>query len=535
MEIDLSNLHFLRPLWLLLILLAVALPLLWRHNRAVQQRLRSNIAPHLLPHLLITPEDNYTLRPVHLVSILLVVGALAAAGPTWEQDRPDFLQNRAPLIIALDLSQSMDASDVQPTRLEAAKHKIQDLIQRRNGARTGLIAYAGSAHLVLPPTDDPALLDTFVQALVSGLIDHPGKNVAAVIDEAKRLLVAEKTPGTLVLMTDGADASQFATLDKQLNDSQLQVLVLAVGSEQGGMIRDASGQPRIDSNGRPQLGSFDPDALKQLAKATDAPLGSLTLNNDDLDWIELHAQRHFESTSDEQRELHWKDAGYWLCWPLLLLAFFSLRQGWSLNWIGGVLLFIVTLGITVNPTSAQAGALTDAFFTPDQQGRWAFEHQHFPEAAAAFSAPYWKGIAAYNAVDYDLAVASFAQLDTPAAYFYLGNIYTRRYKFDQAIAAYTYALKLQTPFPEASANRALAIALQKDFDDAQKNAPQTKADEVKYDKAPGKGQLQKVKTAQAASDELWLQNLTTSPAKFLKQKFSLQDQAQAARPREPRP
>jgi Ca-activated chloride channel family protein len=310
----------------------------------------------------------------------------------------------------------------------------------------------------------------------------------------------------------------------------LQVLVLAVGSEQGGVIRDASGQPRTDSNGRPQLGSFDPDALKQLAKATDAPLGSLTLNNDDLDWIELHAQRHFESASDEQRELHWKDAGYWLCWPLLLLAFFSLRQGWSLNWTAGLLL---ALGITLNPTSVQAGALTDAFFTPDQQGRWAFEHQHFPQAAAAFSDPYWKGIAAYNAVDYDLALASFAQLDTPAAYFYQGNIYTRRFKFDQAIAAYTHALKLQSPFPEASANLALAIALQKDFDDAQQNAPQTKPDEVKYDKAPGKGQLQKVQTAQAASDELWLHNLTTSPAKFLKQKFSLQDQA--ARQPEPQP
>ncbi|MDB6143548.1 MAG: repeat-containing protein [Pseudomonas sp.] len=530
MDIDLTNLHFLRPVWLLWIVLGAALPLLWRHSRGLQHRLRGNIAPHLLPHLLITPEDNYWLRPVHLVSVLLMLGAVAAAGPTWEQDRPDFLENRAPLILALDLSPSMDASDLQPTRLEAAKRKIKDLIQRRNGARTGLIAYAGSAHLVLPPTDDPALLDTFVQALSTGLIDKTGKNVSAVIDQAKRLLAAEKTPGTLVLITDGADTSQLAALDKQLDGTQLQVLVLAVGSKQGGILHDASGQPRTDSNGRPQLGSFDPDALKQLAKATDAPLGSLTLNDDDLDWIELHAQQHFESASDEQRELHWKDAGYWLSWPLLLIAFFSLRRGWSLNWTAGLLL---ALGITLHPAPAEAGALTDAFFSPDQQGRWAFEHGHFPQAAAAFSDPYWKAVAAYNATDYDLAIAIFAQLDTPAAYFYLGNIYTRRFKFDQAIAAYTHALKLQTTFPEATANLALAIALQKDFDDAQQNAPQTKPDEVKYDKAPDKGQVQKVQTAQAASDALWLQNLTTSPAKFLKQKFSLQDQA--SRPSEPQP
>lgn len=519
MEINLGAFHFLRPLWLLLIPFAVLLPLLWRRSRDLQRSLRGKIAEHLLPHLLITPQDRQWLRPVHLVCALLILGALAAAGPTWEQDRPDFLENRAPLIIAMDLSPSMDASDVQPTRLEAAKHKVHDLIQRRTGARNALIAYAGSAHLVLPATDDPALLDTFIQALSTQLIDKPGKDVGAVIEQAKRLLAAEQTPGTLLLITDGADASNG--LEKQLDGTDLQVLILAVGNEDGGIIRDASGQPRTDSNGRPTLGSFDQAALKQLASELDAPLGSLTLNNDDLDWIDLHAQQHFQATNDEQRELHWKDAGYWLCWPLLLIAFFCVRKGWSLNWMPALLLAV---GLSVAPSPAQANALTDAFFTPDQQGRWAFEHEHFPQAAAHFVDPYWKGIAAYNAADYDLALASFARLQTPQAYFYLGNIYVRRFKFDEAIAAYTQALKLQPQFPEATANLALAIALQKDTESAEQNAPETKPDEIKMDKAPGKGQSKALKTEQAASDEQWLQNLSTSPAKFLKQKFSLQDQ-----------
>lgn len=524
MEINLGALHFLRPLWLLLLPLAVLLPLLWRHSRDPQRHLRGKIAEHLLAHLLITPKDRQWLRPVHLVSVLLMLGGLAAAGPTWEQDRPDFMENRAPLIIAMDLSPSMDATDLPPTRLEAAKHKVHDLIQRRAGGRTALIAYAGSAHLVLPATDDPALLDTFVQALGTQLIDKPGKNVGAVIEQAKRLLAAEKSPGTLLLITDGADAA--TGLDQQLDGTDLQVLILAVGNEDGGIIRDASGQPRMDSNGRPTLGSFDQAALKQLASTLDAPLGSLTLNNDDLDWVDLHAQQHFQATDDEQRALHWKDAGYWLCWPLLLIAFFSVRKGWSLNWMPAVLL-AVGLGAASSP--AQANALADAFFTPDQQGRWAFEHQHFPQAAGHFVDPYWKGIAAYNAADYDLALASFARLQTPEAYFYLGNIYVRRFKFDQAIAAYTQALKLRPQFPQATANLALALALRKDTESAEQNAPQTKPDEIKMDKAPGKGQSKALTTQQAASDEQWLENLSTSPAKFLKQKFSLQDQA-GARP-----
>ena len=502
MEINLSDFHFLRPYWLLLALFGALLPLLWRRSHDQQRRLRAIIAPHLLPHLLITPQDPHRLRPVHLTAALLILGAIAAAGPTWEQDRPAFLQNRAPLIIALDLSPSMDASDVQPTRLEAAKHKLHDLIARRSGARTALIAYAGSAHLVLPATDDPALLDSFIQALGTDLIALPGKNVAAVIEQAKRLLQAEKAPGTLLLITDGADTAQLDSLKPLLQGSALQVLVLAVGSANGGIIRDASGQPRTDSNGRPEL-------------------GSLTINDDDLDWIEGHARQHFQAASDEQRELQWKDAGYWLCVPLLLIAFFSVRRGWSLNWNA---VLVLGAGLAMQPAPAEANALADAFFTRDQQGRWAFEHQHYPAAAELFVDPYWKGIAAYNAADFDLALASFAQLDTPQAYFYLGNIYVHRFKFEQAIAAYRQALALQPQFPEASANLALALALLKDTDSAEQNTPEVKPDAIKFDKQPGKGQSKPLQTLQAASDEQWLQNLTTSPANFLRQKFSLQDQ-----------
>ena len=487
---DLTDFHFLRPAWLLLAVFGALLPLIWRRSRDLQRRLRGNIAPHLLPHLLLTPTDAHRLRPVHLVSAVLILGAVAAAGPTWEQDRPDFLENRAPLIIALDLSPSMDTADVPPTRLTAAKHTLHDLVQRRQGARTALLVYAGSAHLVLPPTDDPALLDSFIQALSTDLITRPGKDVASVIDQAKRLL--QHSPGTLLLITDGADTAQLPTLKQHLADSPLQVLVLALGSS---------------------------PTLKALASATDAPLGSLTLNDDDLDWIELHAQAHFQNADEQQRLLQWKDAGYWLCWPLLLLALLCVRRGWSLNWTA-----IVLLGVLLAPTQADA----NPFLTPDQQGRWAFEHHHYPEAAARFVDPYWKGIAAYNAADYDLAQATFAALNTPQAAFYLGNIHVRRFKFDDAIAAYQHALQLQPVFPQASANLALAIALKKDTESAEKNTPEVKPDEVKFDKAPGKGQSKAIQTEQANNDALWLQNLTTSPANFLRRKFSLQDQ-------EPRP
>ena len=103
----------------------------------------------------------------------------------------------------------------------------------------------------------------------------------------------------------------------------------------------------------------------------------------------------------------------------------------------------------------------------------------------------------------------------------------RRFKFDQAISAYQQALQRQPQFPEASANLALAMALKKDTESAADNAPEVKPDTIKFDKTPGKGQTKAVQTEQASSDALWLQNLTTSPANFLRRKFSLQDQGGA--------
>ncbi len=524
MDIDLGTFHFLRPLWLLLVLPGVLLPLAWLRRHDLRRQLDGIIAPHLVDHLVITPEERQRLRPAHLLGALLALGGLAAAGPTWEQDRPDFLDNRAPLILAVDLSPSMDADDVPPTRLAAARHKLHDLIQRRAGARTALIAYAGSAHLVLPATEDPELLDSFLQALATDLMARPGKDVLGVIDEARKLLAAEKTPGTLVLVTDGADASQFQAIGKALAGNELQVLVLAVGSRDGGLVRDDQGRPRTDADGRPVQAEFDGEALKRLADAANAPLGSLTLNDDDLDWIELHALQHFEAAQGDGQQVHWKDAGYWLCWPLALIALCCVRRGWQVHWLGALLL-AVALGSL--PAPARAGALADAFFTSEQQGRWAFEQQRYPEAAAHFTDPYWKGVAAYQAADFDLALANLARVDSAQSNFYLGNTYVRLFKFPEAIAAYQRALEQQADFPQATANLALAETLLKDYESQQQaGTPDEKADKVVEDQTPSKGgkPVQQDK-AMAASDQVWLNNLTTSPAQFLRRKFMLQEAA----------
>ncbi|HKS15545.1 MAG TPA: VWA domain-containing protein [Pseudomonas sp.] len=531
MTFDPGAFHFLRPMWLLMIVPGLLLPVLWLRRQDPRRQLEGIIAPHLVEHLMTTPRQHRHLRPVHLLGAGLVLGALAAAGPAWVQDTPDFLDDRAPLILAVDLSPSMDADDVPPSRLAAARLVLHDLLKRRGGARTALIAYAGNAHLVLPATEDPALLDIFIQALATDLMSAPGKDALGAIDLALKLLAAERTPGTLVLLTDGGDASQFPAIAKRVSGSPLQVLVLAVGSQSTGLLRDAQGLPRRDGQGRPVEGTFDEQGLKGLAKAASAPLGSLSVDDDDLDWIDLHAQRHFKAAQGDDAQVRWNDAGYWLCWPLLLVVLATVRRGWRVNWLPGVLLALV-LGGAAEP--ARAGTWVDAFFTADQQGRWAFERGDYSQAAAHFHDPYWKGVAAYQAADFEAALASLGKLDSASAWFYQGNSQVRLFKFPQAIAAYRQALRLQPAFAEAKANLALAEALLKEYEDQQaQGLPNEKPDKVVEDQAPAPGgKAQQQKTAQAASDQLWLDNLNTSPAQFLKRKFSIQDAAQRPQAKE---
>ncbi|MGO4401139.1 vWA domain-containing protein [Achromobacter sp. PAB15] len=535
MDVDLSAFHFLRPWWLLAV--PLALLLLWL-GRAQGGRVGwgSTIAPALLPYLIVNAPGSRGPRPIHAVAALLMLGGIAAAGPTWQQDLPPFLDNQAPLIVAVDLSPSMDAADVPPSRLQAAKHKLHDLLARRAGAKTGLIAYAGSAHLVLPPTDDPSLVDLFIQSLSTELIAAPGKDAAGAINVAASVLKSTQAGGTVLLVTDGADTSQLPQVEQLAKAADFQILVLAAGASDGGVLRDARGQPRMDKDGKPVLGTFDAGAIKQLADAARAPLGSLTLNDDDLDWVTLHAQRHFQDVQNAGQAVHWKDVGYWLCWPLAILALLCLRRGWNVNWLAGLMLAslagLYAPNTYANPNASAnpvASAIANAFFTPDQQGRWAYEHHDYTRAAALFQDPYWKGRAAYDAGDYSLALAAFARLDTAEANFYLGNTQARLRHYDDALAAYDRALRQRADFPEAKKNRELVAKLQAAIEAEQEDDNNNeKPDDVARDNKKGAGKMTQVEVAKASSDDVWLRNLSLSPAGFLKQKFAIEDARRGA-------
>ncbi|BAN27383.1 vWA domain-containing protein [Caballeronia insecticola] len=517
MAIDITAFHFLRPLWLLLLIPAALLPFAWLRRNDVRARWRNIIAPHLLAHLIVGEKTARRVQPVHALAALIALGALSVAGPTWQQERPPFDQDKAPLVIVLELARSMDAADIAPTRIERAKQKVLDLAAARKGARTGLVVFASSAHLVVPPTEDPAMLDLYVPALAPALMPRDGKNAADGLAIAERTLQKSEAAGTIVFMSDGFDASHTDEFLRMAKASRHQLLWLAVGTENGGPIRGANGELAMDDAGRPLTGTFDAAAIREITQAASIPLASMRADDDDIDWVQRRAQVYLEAAQEAKIVPRWKETGYWLVLPILLIALYCFRRGWTVKWLPVVLVALATTGVH-NEAHAASFEWIDLFATHDQQGRWSFEHGDYKRAAQRFDDPLWKGRAQYLAGDYPDALDTFARLDTAEAQFYIGNTLAHLKDYEGAEKAYDNALARRADFPDARANRELVQKLIKDEKEGDESTT-LKPDQIDVQKKKSKDGKQVLVQGQRPSEEAWMRNLNTSPAAFLHRRF----------------
>lgn len=325
-----AEFHFLRPAWLMLLPLAIAFywALLERHS--AERIWRGVIAPHLLNHLTLNRASGWRLEPRLTMTLALALAGFALAGPTWQREPPPFVEDQAPLIIALDLSPSMNSVDVQPTRLIRAKQKIRDLLALRQGARTALIVYRGSAHMVLPLTDDGKILVSYVDLLETNLLPHDGKRTDTALLFADAMLAKDPVPGSVVLLTDSVESSAAARVQaadnaRNVNEtrhrelaSSPRRLVWGIGSE--------SMRPTGKAT------AFNPDSLIDFATSISGTYVPLTLDNDDVVSVQRKIDSHLEQARASTSAVRWRDAGYWLLWPIVLLAGLSFRRGWTVRW-----------------------------------------------------------------------------------------------------------------------------------------------------------------------------------------------------------
>lgn len=320
-----GDFHFLRPEWLWALLpIAFVLFLLWRQQGGAR-RWQSVIAPHLLEHLVVRPEGRSWLRPSLLLGPALILATLAVAGPSWRREPPPFTQDTAPLVMALDLSETMLVEDIQPSRLERAQQKARDLLAERKGARTGLLAYSGSAHLVLPLTDDPSVLEAYITSLDPSVMPVPGKDSEAALNVAEGMLADDPTPGTILFLTDGIAADDAAAFAEHSRQSRDQIVVLAVGTEQGGPI------PRADGSFG-EVSTLDRAGLEAIESQAGAYVTTVTVDDTDVRRVNRQIATHLTAVQQENEEGRWRDEGWWLVLPLVLLCLGWFRKGWTIQW-----------------------------------------------------------------------------------------------------------------------------------------------------------------------------------------------------------
>ncbi|HEV7309767.1 VWA domain-containing protein [Ensifer sp.] len=516
-----SDFHFLRPLWLLAVLAAPLLVFLVSRRSDVRSQWQNMIAPHLLDHLLIEKGAKRRFQPVHVTAAMIAVAAIAAAGPTWQREKPPFVEDTAPLAIAVDLNATMNATDISPTRLERAKLKVQDILNLRKGSRTALFAYAGSAHMVLPLSDDASLVKTYLAALSPAIMPVDGKDTAKALEEIEKALANETVPGTILFLTDGVERSAFQAFGQYQGRNAL--MVLGIGTAEGGPVKTADGGFLTDATGAHVRAKLDVDGLKALQSASKAEVATVTSDDADVRWIIRRIQTNFAAKTAEGLT-RWHDAGWWLTVPIALIGLFWFRRGWTVRWA----VYVVAATMTMASSDRAAAAdnrFVDLWLTPDQQGRRAFEHGDFAGAGDHFDDPAWRGAALYRAGRYQDAIDAFAEAETAESYYNQGNALLHLDKVDEAIAAYQQALKRRPDWPDAKKNLSIAQKLKADKDKLEQDAQQEQAgidpDEVQFDDKGKKGTEATVKGGPQTAD-MWMRNIQVSPAQLLARKFAIE-------------
>ncbi len=475
---DLYQLHLLRPWWLLAALPAILLTLsLWRSRSGGGDWARA-IAPELLQPLLEPGAAPARRRWLPLLLTGWLLATLALSGPAWQQLPQPVLQRSDALVIALDLSLSMLAQDVTPSRLQRARYKIQDVLEQRHEGTTALVAYAGSAHVVAPLTDDGATLANLLPALAPETMPLRGSDPAAAVKLAIELLRgAGEQRGRILLISDGIRERDIDAIANLL-DARWQLSILGIGTLQGAPLPLDGGFAR-SSDGGIAVPTLSRAEFERLARRSDGRYRELSADNSDIDALlattalDLDATRH---NGDPRHFDQWHDRGALLALLLLPLAALLFRRGWLL------LLPLTALPLTLLPAApAQAWELPttaqqwqqswrDLWQRPDQQAARALDAGDAETAARRFEDPGWRGAAHYRAGDYDAAATDFAdsreQLPGGIADYNRGNALARAGQLQQALEAYDAALRDNPALEDARANRELVEQL------LQRQAPQ---------------------------------------------------------------
>jgi Ca-activated chloride channel family protein len=495
-----SDFHFLYPWRLLGLLLCPLLYFLSQRSASGWHRIMEKpFAAALI--------KGQRLRARNVLPWLIGFGVLALAAPSWQRDLPAAFTPENNVMVILQQDISMLAQDLPPNRHQRMQQKIVTLMSQMPGSQFGLVVYSANAWLTTPLTNDLDFFTLFLQAQQPTLVPQAqGSGLARAVALAqKNLPQASDAPRAIILVADHLTSQEVNWLLQQ--DLPLQIWV--PGTANGGKLPDEFAAQGIDT--RLNVTSFEQ------ARDAGMPVTLVSAEDDDLDVVRHNIQQSVTAQQNSRADLQWKNSGYLLIIPMLILL---------LVWRQQLLcLLVFTLPVILYSPDSSA-SLLDAWIRPDVQGQLAFNRGDYHAAAQHFQDPLRRGIALYYAEDYVAALGAFQQTAATAeSLLWIGNCYAQQKSWQQALNSYDQALSLKPDWLMAQQNRAkiARIIMQLRQKERDRQADQHKQkdedpDAIKHDlkREQGVNQLDLKPVAGAApSAEQWYNNLTLSPGGLL--------------------
>ena len=454
MEIPaLLEFHFLRVEWLWLLPLWGVILWFLPKIQSSQIDWAQWISPPLQRLLIVSSQISQHRKKQLQVGFALiwVLSTLALAGPAWERLPQPLLVRDQARVILLDLSYSMLATDLQPNRLERARYKIEDLLNRFQEGQTAIVLYAGDAHTLVPLTEDVETIRTLLPSLHPSLMPVRGSRPDLAFENVIEMLNQVDIQNShLVWITDGIDDQQVKPLQNLLSSQRHKLTVLAVGTPSGAPIVLEKGNYLKDTNNNIVIPQLDLAPLKAVAETLGGQVLPVQYDDSDLDRLVAFEEKDqgFQEQEEKLTTDRWREEGPWLFVLLLPLVALIFRRGW---------LFVLVL--TSWPSLSQAWEWRELFINDNQRAYELLEEGQAAKAAQTFNDSTWQGIAAYKAQEYEEALQYWSNEESPITSYNRGNALARNGKLPEALEAYDQALAAEPDWEDAQFNRDLVAKL----------------------------------------------------------------------------
>ncbi len=448
--------HFLRPYLLLAIIPAIIAILLLFYKRGAQNSWSQICDAHLLRHLAVDTGKGRARTSLIILLLIFVISVIAVAGPAWRQAEQPAYRNQRAVVVVLDLSYSMLAQDIKPSRVELAKYKVLDLLEKNKDGQTSLVVFAGDAHAVTPLTDDINTIKSQIKPLDPMIMPFPGSRPDQGVKIALQLLKNGMAKnGEIILLTDGTDDywEQLQDIAADVNGAGHMLSIVGVGTAGGAPIPSAEGGFIQDNSGRIVLPKLDESKLKQVAAEAAGKYFTISVDGSDIESIDRFnlQKKRMDAEKKQQVSVVWSDDGYWLVFFILPVVLLSFRKGSVV-----ALMFAVMLLPDLANAADEPGFFASLWQRKEQLGVEQFKQGDFDQAEQNLQKdPLWKSAVQYKAGKFAEAIKTLEQDDSALADYNRGNALAQMGQYQQAVAAYTQSLEKAPDNADAKHNKEL--------------------------------------------------------------------------------